>query len=55
MYKFTTKVDTDGVTYSDVVSYENSKLAQGTAHVNGSSNDVTAFTVDGSNACIQPD
>jgi len=47
MYKFTTKVDTDGVTYSDVVSYENSKLAQGTAHVNGSSNDVTAFTVDG--------
>ena len=49
MYKFTTKVDTDGVTYSDVVSYENSKLAQGTAHVNGSSNDVTAFTVDGNN------
>lgn len=49
MYKFTTKVDTDGVTYSDVVSYENSKLAQGIAHVNGSSNDVTAFTVDGNN------
>lgn len=49
MYKFTTKVDTDGVTYSDVVSDENSKLAQGTAHVNGSSNDVTAFTVDGNN------
>ena len=49
MYKFTTKVDTDGVTYSDVVSYEKSKLAQGTAHVNGSSNDVTAFTVDGNN------
>ena len=47
MYKFTTKVDADGVTYSDVVTAEETKLAQGTAHVNGSSNDVTAFTVEG--------
>ena len=47
MYKFTTKVDADGVTYSDVVTAEETKLAQGIAHVNGSSNDVTAFTVEG--------
>ena len=46
MYKFTTKVDADGVTYSDVVTAEETKLAQGIAHVNGSSNDVTAFTVE---------
>lgn len=47
MYKFTTKVDADGVTYSDVVTAEETKLAQGIAHVDGSSNDVTAFTVEG--------
>ncbi len=47
MYKFTTKVDADGVTYSDVVTAEVNKLAQGIAHVSGSSNDVTAFTVEG--------
>ena len=47
MYKFTTKVDADGVTYSEVVTAEETKLAQGIAHVDGSSNDVTAFTVEG--------
>lgn len=47
MYKFMTKVDADGVTYSDVVTAEETKLAQGIAHVDGSSNDVTAFTVEG--------
>lgn len=48
MYKFNSKTDADGVVYCDVVSAEEDLLAVGTADVvSGTSNDVTAFTVDG--------
>ena len=48
MYKFNSKTDADGVVYCDVVSAEETLLAVGTASlVSGTSNDVTAFTVDG--------
>ena len=48
MYKFNSKTDADGVVYCDVVSAEETLLAVGTASlVSGTSNDVTAFTVEG--------
>ena len=48
MYKFNSKTDADGVVYCDVVTAEEDLLAVGTADVvSGTSNDVTAFTVDG--------
>ena len=48
MYKFNSKTDADGVVYCDVVTAEENLLAVGTADVvSGTSNDVTAFTVDG--------
>lgn len=48
MYKFNSKTDADGVVYCDVVTAETDLLAVGTASlVSGTSNDVTAFTVDG--------
>lgn len=47
MYKFNSKTDADGVVYCDVVSEEKTLLAVGTASlVSGTSNDVTAFTVE---------
>ena len=45
MYTFTTKVDENGVTYSEFVTKENGKLAQGYAQVKTNANDITAFTV----------
>ena len=48
MYKFNSKTDADGVVYCDVVTAEEGLLAVGTANVvAGTSNDVTAFTVEG--------
>ena len=53
MYKFNSKTDADGVVYCDVVTAEEGLLAVGTANVvAGTSNDVTAFTVEGTDGAF---
>ena len=49
MYTFTTKVDAKGNTYSEFVTRETAKIANGYASVVTTSGDITAFTVTGEN------